>query len=30
MPIYYESRLANLDLVERERPRIDPEFEQIT
>jgi len=30
VPIYYESRLAKLDLDERERPKIDPEFEEIT
>ena len=30
VPIYYESRLAKLELVERERPLIDPKFEQIT
>ena len=30
MPIFYESRLAKLELVERERPRIDPKFEEIT
>lgn len=30
VPIYYESRLAKLDLDERERPRIDPEFEEVT
>ena len=30
VPIYYESRLAKLDLYERERPRIDPEFEEVT
>jgi type I restriction enzyme R subunit len=28
--IYYESRLARLDLDERERPHIDPEFEEVT
>lgn len=30
VPIYYESRLAKLALVESERPRIDPEFEEAT
>ncbi|MEX2554097.1 MAG: type I restriction endonuclease subunit R [Actinomycetota bacterium] len=30
VPIYYESRLARLDLDETERPRIDPEFEEVT
>jgi len=30
VPIYYESRLAKLDLDERERPKIDPEFEEVT
>ena len=30
VPIYYESRLAKLALLERERPRIDPDFEEIT
>ncbi|MFZ2656067.1 MAG: type I restriction endonuclease subunit R [Victivallales bacterium] len=30
VPIYYESRLAKLELDERERPHIDPEFEEIT
>ena len=30
VPIYYESRLAKLALLERERPKIDPEFEEIT
>ncbi len=30
VPIYYESRLAKLGLVEAERPRIDPEFEDVT
>ncbi len=28
--IYYEGRLAKLDLKEDERPKIDPEFEEIT
>ena len=28
--IYYESRLAKLELDETERPRIDPEFEEVT
>ncbi len=30
VPIYYESRLAKLALDELERPKIDPEFEEIT
>ena len=30
VPIYYESRLAKLSLHERERPSIDPEFEEAT
>ncbi len=30
VPIYYESRLAELALDEGERPRIDPEFEEAT
>ena len=30
VPIYYESRLARLSLDEGERPRIDPEFEEVT
>jgi type I restriction enzyme R subunit len=30
VPIYYESRLAKLGLSEREKPTIDPEFEEIT
>ncbi len=30
VPIYYESRLAKLDLAESERPRIDPDFEEAT
>ena len=30
VPIYYESRLAKLELKETERPRIDPEFEEAT
>jgi len=28
--IYYESRLAKLEMAEAERPRIDPEFEEVT
>ncbi|NER30503.1 MAG: type I restriction endonuclease subunit R [Symploca sp. SIO1C4] len=28
--IYYEARIAKLDLDESERPKIDPEFEEIT
>ena len=30
VPIYYESRLAQLDLNEKEQPYIDPEFEEVT
>lgn len=30
VPIYYESRLAKLELDEDEKPHIDPEFEEIT
>lgn len=30
VPIYYESRLAKLELKETERPRIDEEFEEVT
>ena len=30
VPIYYESRLAKLELDEDERPRIDPEFDEVT
>jgi len=30
VPIYYESRLAKLELDEGEKPNIDPEFEEIT
>jgi type I restriction enzyme R subunit len=30
VPIYYESRLAKLELKEDERPRLDEEFEEIT
>jgi type I restriction enzyme R subunit len=30
VPIYYESRLAKLALDERERPHIDPDFEEAT
>jgi type I restriction enzyme R subunit len=30
VPIYYESRLARLELKADERPNIDPEFEEIT
>jgi len=30
VPIYYESRLAKLGLDEAERPRIDPDFEEVT
>ena len=30
VPIYYESRLAKLELKGSERPRIDPDFEEAT
>ncbi|MBX3302406.1 MAG: type I restriction endonuclease subunit R [Nitrospira sp.] len=30
VPIYYESRLAKLDLDDKERPKIDPEFDEVT
>ena len=30
VPIYYESRLAKLTLKEQEKPKIDPEFEEVT
>ena len=30
VPIYYEGRLAKLELKESERPKIDPEFEEVT
>ena len=30
VPIYYESRLAKLELKEAEKPKIDPEFEDLT
>ncbi len=30
VPIYYESRLAKLELIESEKPKIDPTFEEIT
>ena len=30
VPIYYESRLAKIELDEAEKPTIDPEFEEIT
>ncbi|HVM78769.1 MAG TPA: type I restriction endonuclease subunit R [Stellaceae bacterium] len=30
VPIYYESRLAKLELKPAERPRIDPRFEEVT
>lgn len=30
VPIYYESRLAKIDLDEKERPKIDPKFEEVT
>ena len=28
--IYYEGRLAKIELDEAERPKIDPEFEEVT
>ena len=30
VPIYYEARLAKIQLAESERPKIDPEFEELT
>jgi type I restriction enzyme R subunit len=30
VPIYYESRLAKLEMDEAERPKIDPDFEDVT
>jgi type I restriction enzyme, R subunit len=30
VPIYYESRLAKVALAEAERPKIDPDFEEVT
>jgi type I restriction enzyme R subunit len=30
VPIYYEGRLAKLELDKSERPRIDPDFEEVT
>ena len=30
VPIYYESRLAEIELDENEKPHIDPEFEEVT
>ncbi|MCJ7484050.1 MAG: type I restriction endonuclease subunit R [Thermodesulfovibrionales bacterium] len=30
VPIYYESRLARLELKESEKPKIDPRFEEVT
>ena len=30
VPIYYEGRLAALELDEREKPHIDPDFEEVT
>ncbi|MDY0296449.1 MAG: type I restriction endonuclease subunit R [Acidobacteriota bacterium] len=30
VPIYYESRLAKIELLEEEKPHIDPDFEEIT
>ena len=30
VPIYYEARLAKIDLRPEERPKIDPNFEEVT
>jgi type I site-specific restriction-modification system R (restriction) subunit len=30
VPIYYEARLAQIDLKPEERPKIDPNFEEVT
>ena len=30
VPIYYESRLAKIELDENEKPHVDPEFEEVT
>jgi type I restriction enzyme R subunit len=30
VPIYYEGRLAKLEFSEAERPKIDPDFEEVT
>jgi len=30
VPIFYEARLAKIELLESERPKIDPQFEEIT
>src|SRR5262249_29789376 len=30
VPIYYESRLAKLTLIQDEMPKLDPEFEEVT
>jgi type I restriction enzyme R subunit len=30
VPIYYEARLAKIDLKPEERPKIDPNFEEVT
>ena len=30
VPIYYESRLAKLKLVESQRPHLDQDFEEVT
>ncbi len=30
VPIYYESRLAKIEMLEEEKPKIDPEFDEIT
>jgi len=30
VPIYYEARLAKIDLKPEERPKIDPQFQEVT
>ena len=30
LPIYYEARLAKIDLKPEERPKIDPNFQEVT
>ncbi len=30
VPIYYEGRLAKLELDDKEKPKVDPEFEEVT
>jgi type I restriction enzyme R subunit len=30
VPIYYEARLANINIDESKRPRLDHDFEEIT